>query len=108
MIFARVDVRVSMMPVVRRPRTEKKFVEVAFVVELLVENRLVVVALVPVAFMKVKFCNEDEPVRLSSLPYMVVNVPVVEKRFVEVALVVELYVAKRFVVVALPATRDAT
>jgi len=76
-IFARVEVKVSMTPVVNRPSTAKKFVEVAFVIVALVARifvkrlfvatkfvvkKFVVVALVPVLFAKVKFWRVEEPV----------------------------------------------
>ena len=76
------------------------------VVEAVEVNKLVVVALVPVALMKVKFCKVEEPVskRLAKVPSPVeVKLPplaVVKKRLVE-----EAVVEKRLVVVALPETK---
>ena len=59
-MVASVEVKVSMIPVVKRPRVAKKFVVVAFV---------------PVAFTNVKSCRVVEPV---SRRFAVVTVPVAE------------------------------
>ena len=56
---ASVEVSVSMTPVVKCPKTEKRLVEVAFVVEAFVLNKLVEVALVVVAFVNVALAAES-------------------------------------------------
>ena len=72
------------------------------VLEAVVEKKLVVVALEPVAFTKVKFCKVEEPLtrRVPSWaiePKRLVEEAVVEKMVVVVALVVvEFPVIKRF------------
>ena len=77
-------------PDVTTPRFE--FVEKRLVEDAVVANKFVVVALVPVAFTKVKFWRVEEPVTSKLVKFSVeadrlVNVPVVEKRLVVVAFV---------------------
>ncbi len=73
-----------------------------FVVDAVVEKKFVVVALVPVAFTKVKFWRVDEPVtrRFDAVKRpvdeMEPKVPVVAKRLVEVAFVVVEFDAVKF------------
>src|SRR3989338_3607208 len=57
-IVASAEVRVSITPVVKCPRTEKRFVEVALVVDAFVAKKLVEVALVVVAFVKAALVAE--------------------------------------------------
>ena len=57
-IVASAEVKVSTIPVVKRPRVENKFVEVAFVVEAFVENKFVVVAFPPTAVWNVRLVVE--------------------------------------------------
>src|SRR3989338_9182032 len=101
--FARVprpvEVKLPPFPVVKN-----KLVELA-----VVEKRLVVVAAVPVAFTKVKFCKVLEALskRFARVPRPVEvklpPLPVVKNKFVD-----EAVVDKRFVVVALVAERSVT
>ena len=58
-IVARAEVNVSTTPVVKWPRTEKIFVDVAFVVEAFVEKKFVLVAFVVVAFVNVALAAES-------------------------------------------------
>ena len=79
----------------------------------MVEKKLVVVAEVPVAFIKVKFWRVEEPVerRLAKVPRPVeVKCPplaVVKKRLVEEAVVEKKLVVVAEVPLALPKTRDS-
>jgi len=93
-IVAVVPVRVSMMPVVNRPTSEKKLVEVAFVndefvADKFVTKRLVEVALVEVALVKTPFVAER----------------FVANELVDVALVVVLLPAVKLVSVDEPVTQ---
>jgi hypothetical protein len=79
------------------PSVNKRFVKVPFV-----ENRFVLVVFVPVAFVQIRLANEDgaEPVtvKLWMVAVVAFNVPIVE--LVKVAVVPEIFVAKKFVAVA--------
>lgn len=98
--------RHTLTPPTVRDEVTSAFVPVAPVKRRLVAKKFVVVTLVPVAMVKVRFCNEvtpatfNEPVRLALVPVAPVKSTFVEKKFVDVAEVNTALVVKRFVPVA--------
>src|SRR3989344_7267849 len=88
-IVASAEVRVSITPVVKCPRTEKRFVEVALVVDAFVAKKLVEVALVVVAFVKAALVAEKALVvlvneRLPPMPTLPVTVALLAVKLVRV------------------------